>query len=310
MTDGSSQVTLTFNIYQGDQLVRTERLNQNVIKVGKLPSSHLRIDDETVSKMHAVIEVTGPGEIHVIDLGSTAGTLVNGQKVNKHQLQSGDELTFGGARVQVTIEAASASSSAAPPGGRTMPLGVSGAPSSGAVPSAAPPPPAGALPPSGRPPARSSVPSPSVPVPPPLSGRPAGGSNAPVDPESVSYTMVASGPAVSPEEVETGDQAVEVVIMWGARSVIHVSHLSPPRPFAVGDESNAKGKATTDFLIGSEALGTSRLPVVVESGGGVAVVIPEGATGSVSEGNQSVSLADLQRMGRTQPCSEVQGAVQ
>jgi len=76
-----SKVPLTFSIYKGDELERTETLTQDIIKVGKLPSSHLRIEDDNVSRMHAVIEVTGPDEIFIIDLGSAAGTIVNGKKV-------------------------------------------------------------------------------------------------------------------------------------------------------------------------------------------------------------------------------------
>ena len=96
-------VPLTFQVYKGEQLIQTTTLTQDIIKVGKLSSSHLRIDDESVSRMHAVIEVTGPSEISIVDLGSEGGTLVNGQKVNKQQLQSGDELVFGAVRVVVAI---------------------------------------------------------------------------------------------------------------------------------------------------------------------------------------------------------------
>src|SRR3954451_9147843 len=97
------KVPIRFEIYKGDSLVRDEVLAQDVIKVGKLASSHLRIDDETVSRMHAVIEVTGPDEIHIIDLGSTRGTLVNGERISKARLQSGDEIMFGDSRVHVTF---------------------------------------------------------------------------------------------------------------------------------------------------------------------------------------------------------------
>jgi hypothetical protein len=87
-----AKVPLTFRLYKGDQFVREEKLSLPVIKVGKLSSSHLRLDDDSVSRMHAVIEVTGPGDVSIIDLGSTKGTFVNGQKVNKAKLQSGDTI--------------------------------------------------------------------------------------------------------------------------------------------------------------------------------------------------------------------------
>src|SRR5256885_8702430 len=96
-------VPLTFQIYKGGQLVRTETLTQDIIKVGKLASSHLRIDDESVSRMHAVIEINGTDDVQLIDLGSTRGTLVNGEKVTKARLSSGDEITFGDVRVVVTF---------------------------------------------------------------------------------------------------------------------------------------------------------------------------------------------------------------
>src|SRR6476469_5724393 len=92
-------VPLTFEIYKidpkGGQLVRTETLTQDIIKVGKLSSSHLRIDDESVSRMHEVIEIASPSEIYIIDRGSTKGTIVNGQKVNKCRIQTGDEIVLG-----------------------------------------------------------------------------------------------------------------------------------------------------------------------------------------------------------------------
>jgi len=89
-------VPLRFDIYQGSELVRSQELDQEIIKVGKLSSSHLRVDDPAVSRMHAVVEVTGDDEAHIIDLGSARGTLVNGERVNKHLLRTGDRIQLGG----------------------------------------------------------------------------------------------------------------------------------------------------------------------------------------------------------------------
>src|SRR5580692_5334841 len=99
------KVPLTFRIFKGDQLLREERLSLSVIKLGKVPSAHLKLEDETVSRMHAIIEVNGPNDVSIIDLGSTKGTFVNGQKVNKAKLQSGDSIVVGETRIELAIGA-------------------------------------------------------------------------------------------------------------------------------------------------------------------------------------------------------------
>ncbi len=103
-----AKVPLTFRIFKGDQLIREEKLSLSVIKLGKVPSAHLKLDDETVSRMHAIIEVNGPGDVSIIDLGSTKGTFVNGQKVNKAKLQSGDTIVVGETKIELTIGEAGA----------------------------------------------------------------------------------------------------------------------------------------------------------------------------------------------------------
>src|ERR1041384_6737539 len=103
-----AKVPLTFRIYKGDELLREERLSLSVIKLGKVPSAHLKLDDETVSRLHAIIEGTGPGGVSIIDLGSTKGTFVNGQKVNKAKLQSGDTIVVGETKIELSIGEAGA----------------------------------------------------------------------------------------------------------------------------------------------------------------------------------------------------------
>ena len=44
-----ANVPIKFEIYKGDQLIREEVLAQSPIKIGKLASSDLRLDDETAS---------------------------------------------------------------------------------------------------------------------------------------------------------------------------------------------------------------------------------------------------------------------
>lgn len=123
--------------------------------------------------------------------------------------------------------------------------------------------------------------------------------------EDVYYQLTPRTPPVNPSDLETGEAAVEVVILWGELSILHVAHISPPRDFYVGDAVDASGKPATDFLIGSESLGTQRLPIVVEHGSRVAVVIPAGAPGEVTVHDQVVSFEELaaqeQLMAAAQP---------
>src|SRR5689334_17025665 len=53
---------------------------------------------------------------------------------------------------------------------------------------------------------------------------------------SYTYALVQSAPAVPAEEVEQTEEAIEIMIQWGA-SILHVAHLSPPRSFYVGEEN-------------------------------------------------------------------------
>lgn len=87
-------IKLVFEVRKNDKIISKEKFTQPVIKVGDLKSSHLRLDDGSVSRMHCVIEAT-PDGISVIDLGSSRGTLLNGVKVNKATLKQHDVLTLG-----------------------------------------------------------------------------------------------------------------------------------------------------------------------------------------------------------------------
>ena len=99
------RIPIKFDIYRGEQYLRSETFAEPIVKIGKVASSHLRLEDDLASRMHAMIEVTGPDEIYIIDLGSAAGTFVNGQRSNKARLQNGDEIVVGETRLIVEIGA-------------------------------------------------------------------------------------------------------------------------------------------------------------------------------------------------------------
>lgn len=102
MTKMPGGLDIVFDIYKDNALVRRELVqtsrSKTVVKIGKLHTADLRLEDDKISRMHAVIEVEGDDLsgywVHIIDLGSEAGFYVNDQKrkATKVRLASGDRL--------------------------------------------------------------------------------------------------------------------------------------------------------------------------------------------------------------------------
>ncbi len=232
------KVPLTFRLYKGDEFLREEKLTLPVIKVGKLSSSHLRLDDKNVSRMHALIEVTGPGDVSIIDLSSTTGTFVNGQKVNKAKLQSGDSVVIGETRIEVTVGGAEEDDDL-PTKVQLSPAPVDVIASTPRPP--APPPPAAAFssapsaptmmsPPAAPAPFAPPPPAPmmSAPRPPAPAARPAAGIPAPFGMQQpMAQNNFAQG-ALAEQVEEPGARAVEVAAMLG-NSVVAVKHVMNAR---------------------------------------------------------------------------------
>ena len=99
----SGDVVLVFQVHAPGQPPRELRVQQPILKLGRLPRTHVCLDDPSVSRMHAVIEAKSVDDVVVIDLGSSEGTQVNGKPVQKQQLRTGDTLRLGGTSLHVTI---------------------------------------------------------------------------------------------------------------------------------------------------------------------------------------------------------------
>jgi pSer/pThr/pTyr-binding forkhead associated (FHA) protein len=70
--------------------------------VGRTARADFILDAALVSRVHCKLTADKSDQLVVEDLGSTNGTLVNGQKVERTVLRSGDVLTVG--RVDLAIE--------------------------------------------------------------------------------------------------------------------------------------------------------------------------------------------------------------
>ncbi len=93
----------TFGAHAG----RVTELDKEKISFGRMPDCDVAFDpqaDLDASGRHAEVVKQG-GDWHVIDAGSRNGTWLNGQKVQRAVLSSGDEIEFGmgGPRVRVEI---------------------------------------------------------------------------------------------------------------------------------------------------------------------------------------------------------------
>lgn len=78
-----------------DHFEHTE-LSKSKVLVGRAPNCDLIIDHESVSHYHAMIFQDGKGHFTIIDLKSSNGTFINGQKCNSQSfISENDNLTFG-----------------------------------------------------------------------------------------------------------------------------------------------------------------------------------------------------------------------
>ncbi len=83
-----------FVVLAGQDIGRKFEINKSTITIGRSETSDIFIDDEDVSRSHARVIVT-LDNITIEDLGSTNGTLVNGQKIKRHALEDGDRIQIG-----------------------------------------------------------------------------------------------------------------------------------------------------------------------------------------------------------------------
>src|SRR5262245_31865933 len=98
-------IPLKLTVYKGSDFLGEHRFDRDIVKIGRLASAHLKLEDAKVSRIHAVIEAASDGhEYSIIDMGSTEGTFVNGEKVSKEKLRDGDEIRLGDCRLVVSFD--------------------------------------------------------------------------------------------------------------------------------------------------------------------------------------------------------------
>ena len=100
-------------------VIRDIPLDKERITIGRRPQNDIQIENLAVSGEHACI-VTILNDSFLEDLGSTNGTLVNGNPIKKHILQNNDVVEIGKYKMKYVVEAALAGQSAQDDFERTM----------------------------------------------------------------------------------------------------------------------------------------------------------------------------------------------
>jgi hypothetical protein len=88
-------------IYDSDGGSRVfELLGDRPISIGRAKSSNLVLDDESVSRLHAVVRSTPDGHWQIIDRGSSNGVKINGSAAKEAMLRPNDEILVGECRLR------------------------------------------------------------------------------------------------------------------------------------------------------------------------------------------------------------------
>jgi hypothetical protein len=311
--------SLTIEIYRDGQLVDTRSFQQSIIKIGRLASAHLRLDDPKVSRIHAVIEVSPAGEMSITDMGSAEGTQVGGERITKVTLEDGDEIVVGGTRLivsQAEAEEAAATPPPPPPEAVETPAfdedpatEVAVAPAE----AAAPPPEAtgtggaavaGAAAVAAGVAAAAAAPAPEAGTTAPAGGFaevPAGAFQVPAEAPRFDAQGFIEG-RVEPSPIPDADnRAIELRFMWGDIT-LNVAHFKQRKQVTVGESRKC------DFFLSSEDFPVAEFPLVTWDSADYQLNVTPKMEGVVKVGEQICTLAEAAKARLATPHDSLDGA--
>ena len=89
-------------ITRGSDPGMTFRLGQHRMVIGRRETNHIFLDDHNMSRRHAQLDYI-EGSYFITDLGSTNGTFVNDQRVEKCMLEPGDCICLGTTELEFRV---------------------------------------------------------------------------------------------------------------------------------------------------------------------------------------------------------------
>jgi diguanylate cyclase (GGDEF)-like protein len=81
-------------VLAGNEVGKMFKLSDGETVIGRSHRADIRIDDDSISRMHVKLALNGT-TVSIEDLGSSNGTLVNGGRIASDQLRDGDKIRVG-----------------------------------------------------------------------------------------------------------------------------------------------------------------------------------------------------------------------
>ncbi len=311
--------SLTLNVIRGGEVVTSQVVEGELVKIGRMASAHLRIDDPKVSRIHAMLEVGADGRVSLIDMGSAQGTLVDGKPISKVALSSGDRFVLGDTTVEVIF-------GAAPSAAEPAPAEPASAGSAEAAPEDEPEAVESAVTEPAAVEPEASEPAPKKPVSAkPVASKPAATKTEASKPtaakSAASKPTAAKSAATKPAKAKTravkpatnaqpaSHGALPLPAPWpkggaGRTMALQVGIFWGDQPLDAGaffDESEVTlGGAKATFAVHPGELPRDPYPLVRKEGEGWILCIPQGASGGVIREGSLRSFEELQKEGALQ----------
>src|SRR5579884_1924139 len=93
-----TQWVMVFNLFMktgGEETKKTFKVNKKRLVIGSALSSDIRIQQNAVSNVHAVVEMDDKGNAVLFDMASETGVFVNDKKIISQELRDNDEVKIG-----------------------------------------------------------------------------------------------------------------------------------------------------------------------------------------------------------------------